>query len=93
VNSSLVLQLVATCSYLSISYFGLGAVSKLLKFTICFVMSVRPSVRKKKIRHPLGYFYDIRYLKFFPISVEISQFSMKSNNNNRYIILKTDVNL
>jgi len=48
VNSSLRLQLVASCSYLSICNIGLGALLKLLEVTICFFMSVRPSVCKKK---------------------------------------------
>jgi len=37
--------------------------------------------------------YEIYYLKIFPIYVKLSQFSKKSDNNNRYIILKTDAYL
>jgi len=56
-------------------------------------MSVRHSVRNKQVGFQYMNSYEIWYLKIFPICVEISQFSMKSNNNNRYIILKTDVHL
>jgi hypothetical protein len=88
VNSSLRLQLVATCSYLSICYISLDALYKLLKFTICFVMSVRPSVRKEQLGFRYKNLYEIQHLKFFPISVEISQFLIKSNNYNRYITVR-----
>jgi len=37
--------------------------------------------------------YEIYYLKIFAIYVKLSQFSIKSDHNNRYIILKTDVHL
>jgi hypothetical protein len=82
VNSSSRLPLVATCSHLSICYIGLGALSKLLKVTICFVISVRPSVRRKQIVFHYRNFCDIQYLKIIPISVDLRQFSIKSDNNN-----------
>jgi hypothetical protein len=88
VNSSLRLQLVATCSYLSICYIGLGALLKMLKVTICFIMSVRPSLRNKQIVFHYRNFCEIQYLNVFPPSIDIRQFSIKSDNNNRYITLR-----
>jgi hypothetical protein len=81
VNISLCLQLVSSSSYLSICNIGLGAFSKLLEVTICFFMSVRPSVCKKQFGFQFGNFYEIQYLKIFPISVNINQFLVKYYNN------------
>ena len=88
VNSSLRLQLVATCFHLSICYIGLGALSKLLKVTICFVISVSPSVRRKQIVFHYRNFCEIQYLKIFPIYVDVRQFSIKSDKNSGYITLR-----
>ena len=49
-------------------------------------MSVRPSVRKKQFG--FYYYYEIQYLKIFPIYVQVSQFLIKSDNNNKYITLR-----
>jgi len=54
VKSSLRLQLVVSCSYHSILNIGLGDLLKLLEVTICFFMSVRPSVCKKNFAFKFG---------------------------------------
>ena len=51
-------------------------------------MSSCPSVRKKQFGSQYSNFFEIQYLKVFPVSVKINQFSVKSYKNNEYIIIR-----
>ena len=58
-----------------------GAVAKLQKATICFVMSVRLSVRMEQLDSHQSDFDEILYLSFFRKSVKKVQVSFKSGKN------------
>jgi heme/copper-type cytochrome/quinol oxidase subunit 4 len=66
----------------------LGALAKLRKATIGFVMSIRLSVRPFFRMEQLGFhwtnFHDIQYLSIFRKSVEKIQVLLKSDKNKEY---------
>jgi hypothetical protein len=60
----------------------LGALAKLRKSTISFVMSVHPSVRIEQLASNWTEFHKIRYLSIFRKSVEEIQIPLKSDKHN-----------
>jgi hypothetical protein len=64
-----------------------GAVAKLRKATISFVMSVRLSVRMLQLGSHWMNFHKILYFSFFRKSVEKIQVSLKSDETNGYFTL------
>jgi hypothetical protein len=72
------MSLVVTCE----SYTFLGAIAKLQKATISFVMS--PSARMEQLGSHWTDFHEIWYLSIFRNSVEKIQVSLKSDKNKGY---------
>jgi hypothetical protein len=61
----------------------LGAFAKLLKATISFVVSVRPSVRMEQLSSHWTDLLEISYLRIFRKPVEKIQVCLKYSKNNR----------
>jgi hypothetical protein len=69
-----------------ILYAFLGALAKLRKATVSFVMSVRPSVRMEQLGFQQTDFYGFDIWVFFEKLSRKFQFLLKSDKNNGYFI-------
>ena len=69
-------------------WYDLGFFSNLRKATINVVMSVRPSARLRQLGSQWTDFNEVWYLSIFRKSVEKTQVSLKSDNNNVYFTLR-----
>jgi hypothetical protein len=65
-------------------WFFLGAIEKLRKTTVSFVMSACVSVHMEQLCSHWTNFHEISYLSIFLKSVEKTQASLKSDSNDGY---------